>query len=174
MQYINTNSHLYIAKNIDSVLCISSQMLKIYIVLHILFCTHINGIISFSTFCQSHWQESRPTKSVRKSCHHFEDRGTDLRHVVLILLWQLRCSRLLFYLCKKESFQPSSLLSCCKFLDIILQERTSVVRSSTLIWSGVAIDNNFSNDKVILSMNVQVSKKDFLSFCDRMMSCQSY
>ena len=33
--------YLYIAQNIDTILCISNQKLKIYIVLRILFCTHI-------------------------------------------------------------------------------------------------------------------------------------
>ena len=33
--------HIYIARNIDTVLRISSQMLNIYIILCILFCTHI-------------------------------------------------------------------------------------------------------------------------------------
>ena len=41
MQQINIICHLYIAQNIDTVLSISSQMLNIYIVLWILFCTNI-------------------------------------------------------------------------------------------------------------------------------------
>ena len=63
-----------------------------------------NGIISISTFCQPHWQAFRLSKSLSKGyCSFLKIEGLFWGHVVLVLLWQVRCSRSLCYLWKTES-----------------------------------------------------------------------
>ena len=53
-----------------------------------------NGIISISTFGQPLWQASRLLKSLSKDCCSFlKIEGLIWGHVILVLLWQVRCSR---------------------------------------------------------------------------------
>ena len=91
--------HWCIAQSVDKTLCISTKMLNIYIYIkhsflhpHLLSSLHTfkacgksvhNDIISFSTFCQPHWQASPPSKSLNKDCCHFVDWRTDLRKCCL-------------------------------------------------------------------------------------------
>ena len=87
-----------------------------------------NDIILFSTFCQTHWQASRPSKSLTETVATLKIDGLIWRHVVLVLLWEVGCSQSLCYPCKTESVLSRSLRLCCKFLTIILTKRMHVVR----------------------------------------------
>ena len=123
--------HLYIVQNIDTGMCISSQMLNIYIVLCIFFLrpdlisslytfeacgkSFHNGIISFSTFCQLHWQASRPWKPLHKDSRHFEDWRTDLRTCCLSAPLVGGMFSITLYPWKTESIVPRLLLCVASF-----------------------------------------------------------
>ena len=86
-----------------------------------------NGIISFSTFCQHHWQASEPSKSLNKDCRHFEDWMIDLRTCCLSVPLVGGIFSITFLLLENR-IRLASVPLCCKFLNIILPQKIQVFR----------------------------------------------
>ena len=147
--------HLYIAQNIDTVLCISTQMINIYIVLCTVFCTHI-----YQFLCIRSWSAASQSITVSFSflifAHpigkHLDQSFYTKTVITLITLLSL----------EKRTHLASFISFVLRVFECNLTiKNSSSSISSSLISSGVVIEDNFFKNEVISSMEVHVSKKHF-------------